>query len=54
MRTFGYLLTDERDKPKLWELHHHPEYNLVTFTDPDNPAIWGWTSPDNVWEVCSY
>jgi hypothetical protein len=57
MKTYGYLLNDESNPPKLWELVSHPHYEidgLVTFNDPQDPAVWGWTLKSNVWEICTF
>jgi hypothetical protein len=57
MKTYGYLLNDENNPPKLWEIWHHPDHEidgLVTFNDPQDPSNWGWTLKGDVWEVCSF
>ena len=27
MKTYGYLLNDETNPPKLWEIFHHPDWD---------------------------
>ena len=54
-RTYAYLLSDETNPPKLWAVYPDPADNQkVIFYDPQDRSNWGWTTPDNVWEVCTF
>lgn len=51
MKTFGYLLNDENNPPKLWAIYPFPDdEGKVIFYDPIEKGNWGWTTRDGVLE----
>jgi hypothetical protein len=54
MKTYAYLLDDEKKPPTMYEVLGRHETGLVTLKDLDHPHIRILEEASVIWEVCSF